>query len=135
MENKLPENFRAKNFRFTQIERNKSFALYLKENDVEKESKDYFFCYEVIKIKKQKAHSSVIEGKEVYRSAKEIYPNTKDWGLSGWTFKTFPEAKAYFINLTDKVAHSSQGIVKTENLTISLTNRELYQFLIHLGII
>jgi hypothetical protein len=121
LENKLQENFSYRGFRFTQVEREKNIAIYLMENDVPIESKDYYFCYEVIKIKKQKAHSTFIEGKEVYYPEKEVYPNDKSWGLSGWTFKDISEAKAYFINLSEKVPHSSQATVKTEDLTLTLT--------------
>ncbi len=115
MENKLSENFRFKGFRYTQIDRNNNFAIYLQENDVPIGNKEYFFYYEVIKIKKQKAHSSVIQGKEIYHSAKEIYPNSKAWGLSGWTFKNFSEAEEHFIRLTKKVPYRSEGTVKTED--------------------
>jgi len=121
MGNKLPENFRFKGFRYTQIDRNNNFALYLQENDFPIDHKEYFFYYEVIKIKKRKAHSSVFWGKEVYYPAKEVYPNSKDWGLSGWTFKDFSEANEYFLNLCKKVPHRSQGIVKTEDLELTLT--------------
>lgn len=125
MENKLSENFSYRGFRYTQIDRENNCAIYLQGNDVPIESKDYYFCYEVIRIKNQKAHSSVIEGKEVYYPAKEIYPSDKDWGLSGWTFKNFSDAKGYFLNLSKKVPCSSQAIVKKENLTqLSLLNFE-----------
>ncbi len=118
MENKLAEIFKTKGFRYTKIDRNNNFAIYLQENDVPIDSKEYFFYYEVIKIKKRKAHSSVFGGKEVYYPAKEVYPNSKDWGLTGWTFKNFSEAKAHFLTLTKKVPHSSQGRVKTEDLVL-----------------
>jgi len=115
MGNKLAEDFKTKGFRFTQIDRDNNFAIYLQENDVPTDNKEYFFYYEVIKIKKQKAHSSVIQGKEVYHSAKEIYTNSNNWGLSGWTFKNFSEAEEYFIRLTKKVPYRSKGTVKTED--------------------
>lgn len=121
MENELQKNFKFRGFRFTQIERTKDFALYLQENDVPTDSKEYFFYYEVIKIKKQNEHSTLIEGKPVFYPAKEIYPNDKSWGHSGWTFKHFNEAKAYYIKLVEKVSHSSQGKAKTENLEVSLS--------------
>ncbi len=125
MENKLSEKFNYRGFRYTQIDRENNCAIYLQENDVPIESKDYFFCYEVIEIKKQKAHSSLIDGKEVYYHAKEIYPSDKDWGLSGWTFKNLSEAKGYFLSLSKKVPCSSQARAKTKDLTqLSLMNFE-----------
>ena len=116
MENKLPENFTYRNFRYTQIERENNIALFSVENDVPIESKDYFFFYEVIRIKKQQAHSTVIQGNEVFYPAKEIYPGDKDWGLSGWTFRDFSEAREYFLNLAKKVPQRTQERVKIKDL-------------------
>ena len=121
MEDKLQESFSHRGFSYTQLERQNDSSIFLVENDVPIESRYYFYFYEVIKIKKQKARSSVIQGKEVYYPAKEIYPGDKDWGILGWTFKGISEAMAYFLNLTKKVPCSSQSTVKTEDLTLNLT--------------
>ena len=53
----LEETFISKGFRFTQRERNDDFAIYIKENNVSVNSPSYYFCYEVIKIRKREAES------------------------------------------------------------------------------
>lgn len=118
---KLAECFKQKGFRFTQLERNNDYAVYLKENDVPIDSDSYYFSYEVIQIKKQKASTVSIGGKEINYPAKEVYPGDKSWGASGWTFRDGTEAKAYYITLTEKVPCSASIEVKTEDLRASLT--------------
>lgn len=100
---RLPKNFSLRGFRYTQVKRENDHAIYLQENDVPIDSKDYYFYYEVIQIKKQKAHQTIIKGQSILYPEKEVYPNNKSWGLSGWTFKSFTHAEAHFLKLIKKV--------------------------------
>ena len=122
----LAKNFTLKGFRYTQVKRENDYAIYLQENDVPINSKDYYCYYEVIKIRKQKALQTLIQGKSVLYPAKEVYPNIKNWGVTGWTFKSFTNAEAHFLKLTKKVPCSSQSIAKKGNLDSSSKTLTLF---------
>lgn len=115
MENKLPESFKSKGFQFTQVDRTNDFAIFLKENGPI-ESENYYFCYEVIKVQRQKANTISIGGNKIFYPQREVYPGDKSWGVLGWSFRTLPEAKVYFAKLTEKVSPSAYSEVKTEDL-------------------
>ena len=87
---KLEKSFTKKGFRYSQMWRNDKFAIYLRENDVPSDADDYYFYYELIRIKKRK-NSVVVFGVEFPPS--ELYPADKDWGGIGWTFFCLKEAE------------------------------------------
>ena len=99
----LEQNFISKGFRFTQRKRNDNFAIYLKENNVPVDSPLYYFCYEVIKIRKREAESFYRSGTSIELPQRELYPNDNSWGLYGWTFQDLNTAEAYYIKLSEKV--------------------------------
>jgi len=87
---KLEKSFTKKRFRYSQIWRNSKFAIYLRENDVPSDADDYYFHYELIRIKKRRK-AVVMFGTEL--PASEVYPADKDWGGIGWTFFSLKEAE------------------------------------------
>ena len=87
---KLEKSFTKKGFRYSQMWRNDKFAIYLQENDVPSDAADYYFYYELIKIKKR-IKTVVLFGVEIPPS--EVYPADKDWGGLGWTFSRLKEAE------------------------------------------
>ena len=112
----LEQNFISKGFRFTQRERNDNFAIYLKENNVPIESPLYYFCYEVIKIRKREAESFKPFGKLMHLPLREIYPTDNNWGLYGWTFEELKSAEVYFIKLNEKVSSTTSRKVNNNKL-------------------
>ena len=74
---KLEKSFTKKRFRYSQMWRNNKFAIYLRENDVPSDADDYYFHYELIRIKKRRK-AVVMFGTEL--PASELYPADKDWG-------------------------------------------------------
>jgi len=87
---KLEKSFTKKGFRYSQMWRNDKFAIYLQENNVPTDADDYYFYYELIRIKKRRK-PVVMFGVELPPS--EIYPVDKDWGSIGWTFSSLKEAE------------------------------------------
>jgi len=112
----LEEAFILKGFRFTQRERNDNFAIYLKENNVPIDSPLYYFCYEVIKIRKREAESFKRFGKSIELPLREVYPTDNHWGLYGWTFEDLKTAEVYFIKLSEKVDSTANRKVNKSNL-------------------
>jgi hypothetical protein len=112
----LEQNFLSKGFRYTQRKRNDDSAIYIKENNVPVNSPSYYFCYEVIKIRKREAESFKRFGKSIELPLREIYPTDNEWGLYGWTFEDLKTAEAYFIKLSEKVSSTANRKVKTSNL-------------------
>ena len=102
--------------RFTQWQRNNDFAIYLKENNVPVDSPSYYFCYEVIKIRKREAESFKRLGKSIELPLREVYPSDNNWGLYGWTFEDLKSAEVYFIKLSEKVFSTMSRKVKNNKL-------------------
>ena len=112
----LEETFISKGFRFTQMKRNDNFAIYLKESNVALDNALYYFCYEVIKIRKREAEAFKRFGKLIELPLREIYPTDNNWGLYGWTFKDLKSAEVYFIKLSEKVSSTANRKVKNSKL-------------------
>jgi len=112
----LEQYFISKGFRFTQRERNDDFAIYVKENKVPVESPLYYFCYEVIKIRKREAESFKRFGTLIELPLREIYPTDNVWGLYGWTFEDLKTAEVHFIKLSEKVFSTANRKVKNNKL-------------------
>ena len=87
---KLEKSFTKKGFRYSQMWRNDKFAIYLQENNVSSDADNFYFFYELIKIKKR-IKTVVLFGVEIPPS--EVYPADKDWGAVGWTFFGLNEAE------------------------------------------
>ena len=102
--------------RFTEWQRNNDFAIYLKENNVPANSYLYYYCYEVIKIRKREAESFKRFGKSIELPLREIYPTDNNWGLYGWTFEDLITAEVYFIKLIEKVSSATNLKVKNNKL-------------------
>ena len=102
--------------RFTQWQRNNDFAIYLKENNVPIDSPLYYFCYEVIKIRKREAESFKRFSTIIELPLREIYPTDNNWGLYGWTFEDLKTAEVYFIKLSKKVSSTANRKVKNNKL-------------------
>lgn len=112
----LEKKIISKGFRFTQIKRTNNFAIYLKENNVAVDSPSYYFCYEVINIRKREAESFKRFGKLIEIPFREIYPTDNNWGLYGCTFKDLKTAEVYFIKLSEKVFSTASRKVKNSKL-------------------
>ena len=112
----LEKKFISKRFRFTQIERTNNFAIYLKENNVAFDNALYYFCYEVIKVRRRETESFKSFGKLIKLPLREIYPTDNNWGLYGWTFKDLKSAEVYFIKLSQKVSSTPNRKVINNNL-------------------
>ena len=90
---KLETDFDFRGFRYHQEWRNDEYAIY---SQFLKES----FCgYESIRIGKNKAGERF--GKEFGET--ESYPPDKQWGINGFTSKTFEEAKKMLFNHFGKI--------------------------------
>ncbi len=112
----LEEKIISKGFRFTQIKRTNDFAIYLKENNVNVDSPSYYFCYEVIKIRKREAEAFKRFSKLIELPLREIYPTDNNWGLYGWTFEDLKGAEVCFIELCEKVSSTASRKVKNNRL-------------------
>jgi len=88
----LPEKIGVRGFEYIQEKRNKKFTIYQQWLD------DTLVGYEVIKIKHQKAH----QFNGIQYPERELYPQDRDWGANGWTFKTLNKAKEFFNSLSIK---------------------------------
>jgi len=112
----LEKEFILKGFRFTQMEGNENFTIYLKENNVPVDSLSYYYCYEVIKIIKRNAESFNRFSTQIEMPSRELYPNDNNWGLQGWTFQDLPTAEGYFIKLSEKVDSTELMRVKKQHI-------------------
>lgn len=81
----------VKGIEFEQISRSNNTAIYRVDNN-------YF---EVFIIKTQKAKIKKIAGKEILFHAKELYPSSKDFGISAWTFKSYSKAIDKYSKILD----------------------------------
>ena len=79
----------VKGIEFEQIIRSTNTAIYRVDNN-------YF---EVFIIKNQKLKIKKIAGKEILFHAKELYPSSKDFGISAWTFKSYTKAIDKYSNI------------------------------------
>ena len=133
---KLKLQFIKKKFKYTQMWRDDNWAIYLKENDVPKVAENYFFRYELVKIRIQREDIiRKVFGKELTTLAGEYYPNDNEWGLYGWTCFTEKEAMELKVRKQAFLSGRKQkGIVRyaleyksalTKNGNVK--NGELYQ--------
>lgn len=76
---KLEKEFIKKGFKYTQIKRRGSVAIFKQENIKVKKP---LARYEVVQIKSHKGY--VIGGSKI--AAAEVYPGSTQWGLLGWTY-------------------------------------------------
>ncbi len=92
----LAINIESKGYFYKQELRNENFAIYSQwlNNDL--------IAYELIRIRKNK--ESMRFGKII--DASESYPNERQWGVRGWTIKSFNEANKKFLSLTEELANS-----------------------------
>ncbi len=75
----------------------------------------YYFCYEVIRIRKREAESFKRYGTLIELPLREVYPTDNNWGLYGWTFKDLKGAEVYFIKLSEKVSSTANRKVINNN--------------------
>jgi hypothetical protein len=71
---------------FTQLKREGDICLY-------KRSDGY---YEVIRARKQKEKTAIIDGNKVIFEEKEIYPTGESWGKFEWCTSNYGKALEYF---------------------------------------
>jgi len=89
---KLEITFNKKGFKYTQIVRKSSHAIYQQENvSVKNSSKRY----EVVEIKSHNGYE--IGGSKI--AAAEVYPGSSQWGLLGWTYLDLKSAEKRFNKL------------------------------------
>jgi len=133
---KLKLQFVKKKFRYTQMWRDDNWAIYLKENDVPTDAENYYFRYELVKIRIQREDiTRSVFGNEVIYPAGEYYPNDNEWGECGWTCFTEKEAmelkvrKQAFLSgrkqkgIPDYTLECKSALTKNGNVK----NGELYQ--------
>jgi len=91
----LAKNIELKGFFYKQELRNENYAIYSQwlKNDL--------IAYELIRIRKNKGCERF--GKII--GASESYPTEKDWGVRGWTYKSFSEAKKKFLVVSPELAN------------------------------
>ncbi len=82
----LKEKFYSKGFNFTLVKREKNKAIYKKYASKKN------FCYEVIKISRHNGYTL----QDVYVEPAETYPGDKQWGVSGFTYKSLEAAEKHF---------------------------------------
>jgi len=80
------------------------------------ECPSYYFCYEVIRIRKREAESFKRFGALIALPLREVYPTDNNWGLYGWTFEDLKNAEVYFIKLSEKVYSTANRKVKNNKL-------------------
>lgn len=81
-----------KSFRFRQLQRTATHALYEKTLKSSGRVSDY----EVIEIQHYKACTRVIQGRTIECEAKEAFPSPEQWGQKGWSLIDLPTAKKRF---------------------------------------
>lgn len=86
---KINEKFTKKGFKYTQIKRKGSKAIYLQERDADDSA---IKNYEVIIIK---SHDGYEIGGSVIPPG-EVYPSSTQWGTLGWTFSSLEDAEMRF---------------------------------------
>lgn len=89
---KLEVSFNKKGFKYTQVVRKGSHAIYEQENaNIKNPSKRY----EVVEIKAHNGYE--IGGSKI--AAAEVYPGSTQWGILGWTYLDLDSAKKRFNKL------------------------------------
>jgi hypothetical protein len=89
---KIEKTIVKKGFKYTQIKRDGSKAIFLQERD-DKDS--VLKKYEVIVIKTHDGYE--IGGNKIPPS--EIYPSSTQWGTLGWTFDSLHDAETKYKSL------------------------------------
>lgn len=85
----------VRGFLFKQLLANETAYLY----EVSTENTTH---YEVFKRVEKKAATYVLDGKEVNTAAKVVYPKTKQFGLTAWTFTNYEKALERFNSISSK---------------------------------
>ena len=89
---KLEVTFSKKGFKYTQVVRKGSHAIYEQENaNIKNPSKRY----EVVEIKSHNGYE--IGGSKI--AAAEVYPGSTQWGILGWTHLDLDSAEKRFNKL------------------------------------
>lgn len=95
----LPKEFEGradqKSFRFRQLQRTETTALYAKCLKSGKGSE----TYEVIRVRKRPAATVVRGGVSIDYEAREVFPSSEDWGTYAWTYNDLAEAKKRYYSL------------------------------------
>jgi len=92
---KLEVTFSKKGFKYTQVVRKGSHAIYQQENAKIKNSSKR---YEVVEIKSHNGYE--IGGSKI--AAAEVYPGSTQWGILGWTHLDLDSAKERFNKLVKR---------------------------------
>lgn len=107
---KLPEKFRRYGYEYRLIKRNKLVAMYAMVWVNEETGTERVHCYEVFKIRIQKARTREIPGHgTVEYHAKEKLPANEEFGYRAWAPGTVEMAEEIFERLTQE-AHQEQGV-------------------------
>lgn len=85
-----------KAFRFRQLQRTDTHALYEKSL----KSGNGGQSWEVFQIVKQQADTMTLAGQTIHLEAKELFPASSQWGITGWSFQNLEDAKCKFYSLS-----------------------------------
>jgi len=94
----LPKTFRRDQFDYQQTQRSEDAAIY------EQSKHGRVSTYEVILIRQQLAHTISRGDDQVELDEKELYPNSEQWGVSGWSYLTLKDARRKFYSLEPETA-------------------------------
>lgn len=96
-----PEIFIKDGFKFQQIERVDSVAIYRKSKEG---AGGPIVSFEVMEIRNQKAATVTMNGVEVDFPERESLPTSNEWGSRGWTFPREDAARLKLVDVLDLVA-------------------------------
>ena len=87
---KMPKKFTENGMTYEQEEKRGNWYIYSQFSVVHKK----ILSWEVVKPVIRKANTNVIDGKEINFDGGEYYPQTREWGINGFTCIGLSEARA-----------------------------------------